>query len=141
MSEIPFHIKVLVMLGVAKVKPVDTLLSKETIQEKTHTSKGKKTIKIKPITIFALIPIFIVVLIPAMILLNNDTPLQFVPETAPVSLEPSNGKFTDAQIIAKYPSLVDLDRALNSGELKLDQVSDAMRGMIKQQKLGEFRTP
>ena len=82
------------------------------------------------------------VLIPVMILFNPSHQNPTAPETPQqVDLTPINDKYTDAQIIAKYPMLTDLDRALQSGELKLDQVSDNMRGMIKQQKLGEFHTP
>lgn len=52
-----------------------------------------------------------------------------------------NDKVTDEYIISKYPMLSDLDKALISGEIDIHQVSDKMHGMIKQQKLGPYKTP
>lgn len=155
MTDIPFSIKLMHSLGLVKVKQIEPKTERIV---STHTDgcfpKGfvyerpiknrPNTISFKPQKILVLIPLAIMILIPVLILTYSNSPFTAPAQSSPanqISLEPSDGKYTDAQIIAKYPSLVDLDRALNSGELKLDQVSDNMRGMIKQQKLGEAHTP
>lgn len=74
MTDIPFHIKMLAMLGAVKVKPIDSQNLK-TSPIKNTSVKGKKTIKLKATTIFALVPVFIMVSIPIMILVNSNTPL------------------------------------------------------------------
>ncbi|MFI5416426.1 MAG: hypothetical protein ACHQW9_00035 [Nitrososphaerales archaeon] len=163
MTDIPFTVKLLHSLGLVKVTESKKQDQTQKVSEgssmfdgfigkrqgvmpkdfginKPVTPKRKGTFTFKASYILIFLPIILMTIPLLLPSHNNQSPIS-TGSAPPIDLTPVNDKYTDAQIIAKYPQLTDLDRALVSGELKLDQVSDAMRGMIKQQKLGEFHTP
>ena len=44
---------------------------------------------------------------------------------------PPGTKMTDAQIIAKYPNPADLQKAINSGEIQMNQLSPKIQDWVK----------
>lgn len=166
MTDIPLSIKIAHSLGLVKVKAkpkIDhlvhdqkTVYSKGTMPKgffydlmdkklehidssiSNHLKKETKSISIKLSHLLIFIPVFLMVLIPIVALMPNQNNSMTSAPAQSVDVKPIDEKYTDSQIIAKYPLLSDLDKALNSGELNIDQVSDNMKGMIKQQKLGPY---